>query len=518
MVLDGGYDVDVVERAKPRPVVAGKRRPAADPQTLLEKENRSMHSHSTPLAAGVLVVLATLICCAVAPAAEKLPNFVIMFTDDQGYQDVGCFGSPDIETPNLDRMAKEGMRFTDFYAAQAVCSASRAALVTGCYPNRVGILGALGPGSRHGINANEITIAEVAKQRGYATAIYGKWHLGHHPKFLPTRHGFDDYFGLPYSNDMWPHHPTAGRRFPDLPMIAGEKIVNPKVTPEDQTHLTTWYTEHAVEFIEKNKDRPFLLYVPHNMPHVPLFVSEKFKGKSKRGIYGDVIMEIDWSMGRILETLKRHGLDENTLVIFTADNGPWLSYGTHAGCALPLREGKGTMFDGGCREACIMRWPGRIPAGQVCRELAATIDVLPTIADILDVKLPAGRIIDGRSILPLLQGKPGAKTPHEAYYFYWGRSLQAVRSGNWKLHFPHAFRTLAGKPGGTGGMPVPYAQGKIGLALFDLENDIGETTNLAEKHPEIVQRLTALAEQARRDLGDQATGRKGKNVREPGRL
>jgi len=450
-------------------------------------------------------------------AEEKLPNVVIMFTDDQGYQDVGCFGSPKIKTPNLDRMAEEGMRFTDFYAAQAVCSASRAALITGCYPNRIGILGALGPQSKHGIHANEMTVAEVVKQRGYATAIYGKWHLGHHPKFLPTRHGFDDYFGLPYSNDMWPFHPTA-RHFPALPLIEGERIINDNVTAEDQTHLTTWYTERAVKFIEQNRDRPFLVYVPHSMPHVPLYVSEKFKGKSAGGIYGDVIEEIDWSMGQILDTLRRLKLDENTLVIFTSDNGPWLSYGTHGGCALPLREGKGTMFDGGCREACIMRWPKRIPAGSVCREVAGTIDVLPTVAEIVGAKLPEGRIIDGRSILPLMEAKPGAKSPREAQYFYWSKGLQAVRSGKWKLHFPHAYRTLSGREGGDGGRPVPYDTGKIGLALFDLENDIGETTNLAEEHPEIVRRLVALAEKARADLGDSAVKRPGKNVREPGRL
>jgi len=473
----------------------------------------------TVLRCAVLLVLCLLPLSAVelAAAAERPPNIVIMFTDDQGYQDVACFGSPDIKTPNFDRMAAEGIRFTDFYAAQAVCSASRAALITGCYSNRVGILGALGPQSNHGIHDDELTIAELVKKRGYATAIYGKWHLGHHPKFLPTRHGFDDYFGLPYSNDMWPFHPTAGNRFPDLPLIEGEKIINAKVTPEDQTHLTTWYTQRAVDFIEKSKDRPFLVYVPHSMPHVPLYVSEKFRGKSKRGIYGDVIMEIDWSMGRILGTLKRLGLDDNTLVIYTADNGPWLSYGDHAGCALPLREGKGTMFDGGCREACIMRWPGKIPAGRVCRQVAGTIDVLPTIAEIIDVELPGDRIIDGRSILPLMKGTPGARSPREAHYFYWGAGLQAVRSGKWKLHFPHSYRSLADQPG-TGGRPGPYVQKKIGVALFDMENDIGETTDLADKHPEVVKRLQALAEKARDDLGDSLTKRRGKNVRQPGRL
>src|SRR5262249_49685421 len=230
---------------------------------------------------------------------------------DQGYADVGCYGARGFQTPNLDRMAAEGIRFTDFYVAQAVCSASRAALLTGCYPNRIGILGALGPNAQHGISARERTIAELLKSRGYATAIYGKWHLGHLPPFLPTRHGFDEYFGLPYSNDMWPNHPTS--KFPDLPLIEGEKIIayNP-----DQSKLTTWYTEHAVNFIERNKDRPFFLYVPHAMPHVPLHVSDKFKGKSARGLYGDVIMEIDWSVGQILAALKQHGIDEETLVIY----------------------------------------------------------------------------------------------------------------------------------------------------------------------------------------------------------
>lgn len=480
-----------------------------------------MHTPNRLLLMGVIGlsgVLPSARAGASAPDDPGRPNFVIVFTDDQGYQDVGCFGSPDIKTPNLDRMAAEGMRFTDFYVSQAVCSASRASLMTGCYNVRVGIFGALGPRSPHGINADELTLAEVVKRRGYATAIYGKWHLGHRRPFLPTRHGFDDYFGLPYSNDMWPFHPTAGDRFPDLPLFEGEKIVDPKVTAQDQRHLTRWYTERAVKFIEQNKDRPFLVYVPHSMPHVPLFVSNKYKGKSKRGLYGDVIMEIDWSVGEILNTLKRLGLDDRTLVMFTSDNGPWLSYGDHAGCALPLREGKGTMFDGGCREPCIMRWPGKIPAGSVCHEMAATIDILPTIAGLVGVKPPEDRIIDGKDIWPLMSGKPGAKSPHEAYYFYWGRQLQAVRSGKWKLHFPHRYRTLAGRSGGTGGKPVPYSQAKIGLALFDLENDVGETTNVAGRHPEVVERLKALAEKAREDLGDAATKQKGKNLRPPGRL
>ena len=484
------------------------------PSTLPARRSRSL-----ALTALVLAAACRLPCAAAADRkpAHEMPNIVIVFTDDQGYQDLGCFGSPDIKTPNLDRMAKQGRRFTSFYVAQAVCSASRAALITGCYPNRVGIHGALGPGAKHGINADELTIAEVVKQKGYATAAFGKWHLGHHPKFLPTRHGFDEYFGLPYSNDMWPFHPTA-RHFPPLPLIEGEKVVNPNVTAEDQTHLTTWYTEHAVKFIEKSKDRPFLLYVAHSMPHVPLFVSEKHQGKSARGLYGDVIMEIDWSVGQILGTLQRLGLDEKTLVIFTSDNGPWLSYGEHGGCALPLREGKGTSFEGGVREPCIMRWPGKIPAGTTCTEMAATIDVLPTIAGLVGVELPADRIIDGKDIWPLISGQPGAKTPHEVYYYYYANNqLQAVRSGRWKLHFPHGYRTLGGRPGGTGGKPVRYEQKKTGLELYDLENDLRETTNVADQHPDVVKRLQAYGEQARQDLGDSLTKRKGKNAREPGR-
>jgi arylsulfatase A len=456
------------------------------------------------------------LAASLAPAAphQRLPNFVIVFTDDQGYEDVGCFGSPNIQTPNLDRMASQGMRFTGFCVPQAVCSASRAGLMTGCYPNRVGILGALGPNAKHGISDRELTLAQLVKKRGYATAIFGKWHLGHHPKFLPTRHGFDEYFGLPYSNDMWPKHPTAGKSFPPLPLIEGEKVVQ---TMPDQTQLTTWYTEHAVRFIEKNKDRPFLLYVAHNMPHVPLHVSDKFKGKSARGLYGDVIMEIDWSVGEILKTLQRLGLDRTTLVIFTSDNGPWLSYGDHAGSAGPLREGKATEFEGGVREACIMRWPGKIPAGTSTRELASTIDILPTIAGLIGVELPKDRIIDGRDVWPLMSGQPGAKSPHDAFYFYWGRELQAVRSGPWKLHFPHTYPS-PGLPRGSGGRPGPYVQKKIGLELFDLEADVSETTNVAAQHPDVVKRLEQLAERARDDLGDSRTGRKGKNVRAAGQL
>lgn len=443
-----------------------------------------------------------------AQTESRPPNIVVIFADDLGYGDLGPYGGK-IPTPHLDRMAREGVRFTDFYTAQAVCSASRTALLTGCYPNRLGILGALGPQSRHGIADREQTIAEVLKTRGYATAIYGKWHLGHHPRFLPTRHGFDDYFGLPYSNDMWPRHPTA--TFPPLPLMEREQIVgqNP-----DQTQLTTWYTERAVKFIGQNKDRPFFLYVPHSMPHVPLFVSDRFKGKSGQGLYGDVIAEIDWSVGEILRALQANGLDEKTLVVFTSDNGPWLSYGNHSGVSGGLREGKGTAWEGGVRVPCLVRWPGRIPAGSVCREPAMTIDLLPTFAGLAGAVSPLNRI-DGLDINTLLLGKPGSRSPHEALYFYWDRHLQAVRSGRWKLHFPHTYRTLAGKPGGRDGKPAAYGEAKIGLALYDLEADPGETSDVAEKNPTVVERLQKLADLARAELGDTATKQQGRGVRAP---
>ncbi len=465
----------------------------------------------------------------VAAAADRPPNIVVIFMDDMGYADIGPFapkgGLPGYTTPHLDRMAKEGRVFTDFYVTQAVCSASRAGLLTGCYNVRVGIFGALGPKARYGINPDEVTIAEICKQKGYATACYGKWHLGHHEKFLPMQHGFDDYFGLPYSNDMWPYHPNVMhlpmeqrlKRWPHLPLVDGNKVVNPKVSGKDQEQLTTQYTERAVQFIEKNKDRPFFVYLPHSMVHVPLYVSDKFKGKSKRGLFGDVMMEVDWSVGRILDTLRKHQLDDNTLVIFTSDNGPWLSYGDHAGSAEPLREGKGTMFDGGCRESCVMWWPGKVPAGTKTATPAMTIDILPTVAHLIGADLPKHKI-DGKNIWPIIAGEKDAKSPHEAYFFYYGRQLQAMRMGKWKLHFPHGYRTMAGRPGGTGGKPNGYQQAKIDLALFDLESDIGETTDVKDKYAEIVKRMQALADEMRKDLGDSAKKMTGTGARRAGQL
>ncbi len=483
-----------------------------------------MNTHS------IIPLLLALLVTGTRASDPHRPNIVIILTDDQGYADVGVFGAKGFVTPHLDRMAAEGAVFRNFHVAQPVCSASRAGLLTGCYPNRIGIHGALGPRSEVGIAADEMTLAELVRQRGYATAMFGKWHLGDSPEFLPTRHGFDEYFGLPYSNDMWPLHPdlvklspdAAARKrgYPDLPLFENEQIHIAKVTHEEQNQLTTWYTERAVRFIEQHPTRPFLLYVAHSMPHVPLHVSAKFRGRSEQGLYGDVIMEIDWSVGQILDALKRCDLEQNTWVIFTSDNGPWLSYGNHAGSAGPLREGKGTSWEGGTRVPCIMRWPGQIPAGTDSAEMLMTIDLFPTIAGRTGAPMPTNRI-DGLDVWPIISRQPGARNPHNAYWFYYGvNELQAVTTGDgrWKLQLPHTYRTLAGRAGGRDGLPVPYAQQAIGHAeLYDLAGDSGETTDVSAGHPEIVEQIEAAVEQARADLGDRLTRRTGAGQRAAGR-
>ena len=448
---------------------------------------------------------------------ENQPNIIIIFTDDQGYQDVGCFGSPDIKTPHLDKMAEEGIKLTDFYAAQAVCSASRAALLTGCYPNRIGVHGAFMPKSKEGLNLSETTIAEMLKEKGYKTGIFGKWHLGDHPEFMPNNQGFDEYFGIPYSNDMWSEHPQQGTvfNFDQLPLYENQTILK---TLKDQSSLTTQITERSINFIAKNKDNPFFLYVAHPQPHVPLFVSDKFKEKSKRGLYGDVIMEIDWSVGEILATLKEHDIDENTLVIFTSDNGPWLNYGDHAGCAYPLREGKGTALEGGQREPCIIRFPTKIKPGRVIDVPMMTIDILPTIAEITGAKLPSNKI-DGKSIWNIWTGESN-QSPHGAYYFYYHvNELHGVRYGNWKMYFPHKYRTLNGKEGGKNGIPVGYEYNTITqIELYDLSKDISETTNVADKNPEIVAKIKLFANEMRSELGDALYNQEGKGNRLIGKV
>jgi arylsulfatase len=475
-----------------------------------------------PLHIRFVLTLAVLIHAHVILGAEgaRPPNIVLIFTDDQGYGDVGVFGAEGFQTPNLDRLAAEGRQFKQFYVAQAVCSASRSALMTGCYPNRIGLSGALGPNSSIGISSSETTLAELVKQRGYATAIYGKWHLGDRPEFLPTRHGFDEWYGLPYSNDMWPFHPEAKPgTYPDLPLFENDRIVKPALQHEDQEQLTTQYTQHAVRFINDHADRPFFLYVAHNMPHVPLHVSEKFKGRSARGLYGDVIMELDWSVGEIMRALERNCLVEDTLVIFISDNGPWLSYGDHAGSAFPLREGKGTSWEGGVRVPCIMRWPQRIAAGTVCQQALMTIDLFPTIAGLIGAELPE-HPIDGLDVWPLMAGQEGAANPHDFYFVYYNRNdLQAVLSGDgrWKLILPHTYRTLAGQPGGIAGHAAKYSSASAGLELYDLHENLTETMNVADQHPEVVAQLSEAAARMRIVLGDDLAKIKGEQNRPPGR-
>ncbi len=468
---------------------------------------------------------AILFCAALALSAAKAlaadaparpPNIVIIFCDDMGYGDLGCYGSKGAPTPNIDRLASEGVRFSDWYVSQAVCSASRAALMTGCYNLRVGINGALGPQAKIGLNPEEMNLARLCKSRGYATGIFGKWHLGALPQFLPEKQGFDEFCGIPYSHDMWPKHPESPKAYPDLPLYEYGKVVEKNPSPDT---LTRFYHDRAIKFIEKNKDKPFFCYLPHSLPHVPLGAGPDFKGKSGFGLYGDVIAEIDWSVGQVMATLKRLNLEENTLVFFGSDNGPWLSYGDHAGSAGPLREGKGTSFDGGARVPGIFRWPGHIPAGKVCREPAMTIDMLPTLAGLLNVELPKDKVIDGKNIWPLLaigERPADAKPIHDVLYIYWGEHLETVRAGKWKLHFPHDYRMTPLKRA-TGGTPTPYRAGKIELSLFDLENDIGESTDVKDQYPEVVKKMRELAERARQDLGDSATKTKGAGRREPGK-
>ena len=443
-------------------------------------------------------------------AVEK-PNIVIIFNDDLGYADVGCFGAPKIKTPNIDKMAAEGMKFTDFYVASAVCSASRAALLTGCHPERVGVKGVFFPNrGKQGLDPKHVTIAEMLKTVGYKTAAVGKWHLGDHLEFLPTNQGFDSYYGIPYSNDMSPAKDMTyskdclylegfspeklaegfkkagkkGRVFKDkVPLMRNEECIE---FPADQRTITKRFASEGIKFMSESvkEGKPFFLYLANSMPHTPLFVSKDFEGKSAGGLYGDVIEEIDHNVGRVLDHIKELKIEDNTLVIFSSDNGPWLIKGKHGGSALPLFEGKMTSFEGGQRVPTVIKWPGKTPAGTVCSELACTMDLLPTIANITGAKLPTVLPLDGKNILDLMTGKEGAKTPHE-YYFY--AKGNAVRSGDWKYHQVELFKVKA------------TARKTKGPSLYNLKKDIGESKNLIEKYPEIAERLKkALAEHKKR--------------------
>ncbi|MBU6174078.1 MAG: sulfatase [Planctomycetes bacterium] len=466
---------------------------------------------------------------ALATNVARTPNVVLVYIDDMGYADIGPFGATQYATPNLDSMARQGRKFTDFIVSSAVCSASRSALMTGCIHERVGIRGAFGPQSKMGIAAAEVTIAEICKQKGYATACFGKWHLGHHPKFLPTQHGFDTYYGLPYSNDMWPFHPedlSARKKnpnkksnYPPLPMVENTRVVDEEVTAEDQTRLTVDYTQRAVSFIKQNATKPFFVYLPHSMVHVPLFSSPAFAGKSDSGPFADAVREVDWSVGQILDTLRELQIEENTLVIFTSDNGPWLSYGTHGGSAGPLREGKGTSWEGGIRVPTLMQWKGTIPPDSRCDQLASTIDILPTVAACLGATLPS-HPIDGKDIRSLMFGEATATSPHQSIPCYYADGqLQAIRNDRWKLVFPHTYRSIAGKSRNSDGTPVPYESMKVvAKELYDLDHDVGEKWNVASEHPEVVKMLEEQAERWRKELGDSLQNRQGDSIRAADRL
>lgn len=457
------------------------------------------------------------------------PNVVLIFMDDMGYGDLTCYGAPSgYRTPNIDRLAAGGLRFTQFYAAQAVSTASRAGLMTGCYPNRIGLTGAINHNARHGISESEMTMAELLKQKRYATGMVGKWHLGHLKPFLPLQNGFDDFLGLPYSNDMSPlryegyaydpkmKNPAIPDPYPPLPLIDGNDTVGYIDSQARQDELTKLYTERAVRFIRKNRNDPFFLYFAHSMVHTPLAVSEKFRGKSKQGRFGDVMMEVDWSVGEIMKTLDELDLTENTLVIFTSDNGPWLNFGAHAGNTGGLREGKGVSFEGGQRVPCLMKWPAVIPSGTVTGQMASTIDIFPTLASITGTSIPV-HIIDGVDILPILKGDFECEPRSKFYYYYNRNSLEAVRMGTFKLVLPHPYRTYTGVLPRNDGKPGPYGNAVSGYALYDLRRDPGEQYDVKELYPDIVKKLEIVVEEARQDLGDDLTGAEGLNRRAPGK-
>ena len=444
------------------------------------------------------------------------PNIVFILTDDLGYADLSSYGSEFINTPNLDDMASDGAKLTSYYSSQAVCSASRAAILTGAYSNRIGINGAFGPKSKRGINQNELLISEMLKENGYKTGIFGKWHLGDADIFLPTRHGFDEFFGILFSNDMWPFHPEIPHAFPDDLLLY--KNENPIETLIDQSDLTKRITDESIRFINENKNNPFFLYIPHPQPHVPLFASKEFKGSTGKGLYADVITEIDFSVGRVLKALDENGLSENTIVVFTSDNGPWLSYGDHAGSSGIFREGKGTAWEGGQRVPCIVKYPNKINSGTVIDEPLMGIDWLPTFANVTGSRMSSNKI-DGKNIWPLLISET-RKSPHEALYFYYrANELHAVRSGEWKLYFPRSYRSLNGRNGGKDGIPVKYEQNVVNeKQLYNLKEDPSELNNIVNDHPNIVSKLEKMGNLARYDLGDKLTNVEGTGTRDVGTI
>nr|WP_183875601.1 sulfatase [Pedobacter sp. AK017] len=450
------------------------------------------------------------------------PNVIIINMDDMGYGDTEPYGMTGIPTPNFNKAAKEGMRFTHFNAAQAICSPSRAALLTGCYPNRIGLRGALSPDSKIALDTAEETIASLLKKAGYKTAMLGKWHLGSKAPNLPLHYGFDSFYGLPYSNDMWPvdyegkpQVAVAGKKsYPELPLLDGDKPAAYVRTPDDQAMLTGTFTRKAVRFIENNKSAPFFLYLAHPMPHVPLAASAAFRGKSELGLFGDVIMELDWSVGEIMKSLDRNKIASNTILIIMSDNGPWLRFGNHAGSSGGFRGGKMTIWDGGTRVPCIIRWPGKVEAGSVNSNLITNMDILPTLLQ-LSHAAPPEKKIDGISFADLLLGRSD-KAPRQVFYYYYNEnSLKAVRYKNWKLVLPHTSVSYTSDIHGKDGFPGAATRAEVKMALYDLAHDPGEAYDVQQQYPELVQKMLVFVEEARADMGDDLTGRKGKNLRQP---
>jgi arylsulfatase A len=445
------------------------------------------------------VNLLILSSCATNASKEKVkkqPNIVIVFLDDSGYSDFSPFGQNKFVTPNVEKLADEGVMFKNFYVPQAICSASRSALLSGCYPERTKVFGAHGPEGR-GLETNFPTMGEVFKAAGYKTGIFGKWHCGDQPETRPHNRGFDESCGLMYSNDMWKHHHSDPEYWGKYPLKFWEngKVIIEDVDYSEQKMLTKWSTERAVNFINKHKEEPFLLYVPHSMPHVPIFCSPEFEGKSGVGLYGDVMLEIDWSVGEINKALKENGLDENTIVIFSSDNGPWTIFGDHAGTT-PFRGAKMSSFDGGTRSATIIKYPAALKANTESKRTMMTIDLLPTLCHLANVPLPETKI-DGKNVWDIISGKEGATNPHDYYTFTKGKDFEAIMSGDgkWKLHFPHDCGIITVK--GKDGLPGKWRPEKIELSLFDMENDPFETTNVIEKYPEVSAELIGFAESHR---------------------
>lgn len=439
---------------------------------------------------GIGIVMVVVNACV---AEEKKPNVVVIFLDDSGYGDFKPFGDPAYATPEVEKLAKQGMRLNQFYVPQGICSASRAALLSGCYPGRTKVFSAHGPGGR-GLEPKFMTMAEMLKKHGYATGHFGKWHCGDQAETRPLARGFDEHAGLMYSNDMWRFHPVSPKHWGKKPLQYWEngKVKIEDVSKKDQESLTKWATDYSVDFIKRNKEKPFFLYLAHSMPHVPLFCSKEFQGKSGKGLYGDVIMEIDWSVGQVNNALKEAGVERDTLVIFSSDNGPWAAYGERAGVT-PFREAKATSFDGGTRSATVFKYPAKVKAGSVLDKAICSIDLLPTVAHLTGAKLPTNEI-DGKNIWKMLGGSGDAENPHAYYAFTTGRNLECIVSGDgkWKLHKPHGYRHVV--VGGKGGMPGRQVGKKIEWALFDLENDPEEKVNLFEKEKEVAARLKKLIE------------------------